>query len=227
MEQKLSIEVEGAGRVSGLLSLPEGAERSAKGLILAHGAGGNMHTPILAQFARELADAGHPVLRFNFPYAEEQRRAPDRPPVLASAWLAARRAFATHAGVGVESVVAAGKSMGGRIASELVASGRLNADALVLLGYPLHPAGRPERLRDAHLKNIKVPTLFFAGTRDPLCQLDLLRTILDGLEMPWTLEVVEGGDHSFNLPKPAGVPAAETCKRLADFTKAWLSRLAG
>ncbi|MBI5018434.1 MAG: alpha/beta fold hydrolase [Deltaproteobacteria bacterium] len=230
MEKKLWIDVEGAGRVSGSLSLPDGKRESmpwATGIILAHGAGGHMDNPDLVQFARDLSEAGHPVLRFNFFYTESGRKAPDRPPLLGAAWEAAHRAFAAREDCRLDSIVAAGKSMGGRIASELVAAGRLSVKALVFLGYPLHPAGRPERLRDAHLYHIRVPLLFFAGTRDPLCNLDLLRGVLGRLEAPFTLDVVEGGDHSFHLPRSAGTPSAEVYRRLAERTGSWLAGLGG
>jgi predicted alpha/beta-hydrolase family hydrolase len=230
MEQKLRIDVEGGGQVSGSISLPEGKRESAQratGIILAHGAGGRMDHPVLVQFARDLAAAGHPVLRFNFLYAENGRKAPDRPPLLAAAWEAAHRAFSACADCRVDSIVAAGKSMGGRIASELVAAGRLPVKGLVFLGYPLHPAGRIERLRDAHLYRIQVPMLFFAGTRDPLCNLDLLKEVLARVEATCTLEVVEGGDHSFNLPRSAALSPAEIHERLASRTASWLAGLGG
>lgn len=228
MEKKLWIDVEGAGRVSGSISLPGGrleTEQRTTGVVLAHGAGGQMNLPVLAQFAGDLAAAGYPVLRFNFPYAEAGRRAPDRPALLAAAWEAAYWALENSSDCRVDSVVAAGKSMGGRIASELVAAGRLPAKALVFLGYPLHPAGRPERLRDAHLYGIRVPLLFFAGTRDPLCDLDLLRAVLGRLGAPWALEVVEGGEHSFTLPRSAAVSPTEVYRRLAVRTASWLAGL--
>lgn len=230
MEKRVAFEVEGVGRVSGALTLPAsggnlGARRT--GIVLAHGAGGNMDLPFLVRFARDLAAAGHPVLRFNFPYTERGRKAPDRSPVLYAAWEAAQRALSTCAECRVDSVVAAGKSMGGRIASELAAAGRLPVRGLVFLGYPLHPAGRPERLRDEHLYRIGVPMLFFAGTRDALCNLQLLKAVLARIEAPTTLEVLVGGDHSFNLPRSAGVSADEVQTRLAARTSEWLSGLGG
>lgn len=230
MVKKLWIDVEGAGRVSGSISLPEGegdSQQAVTGVILAHGAGGHMDQPVLVQFAQDLAQAGYPVLRFNFLYTESGRKAPDRPPLLAAAWEAAYRTFAACADCRLDSIVAAGKSMGGRIASELVAAGRLPVKGLVFLGYPLHPAGRPERLRDAHLYRIRVPMLFFAGTRDPLCNLELLRGVLGRIEAPSTLEVIEGGDHSFRLPRAANVPPAEICRQLAIRAGSWLAGLGG
>lgn len=227
MERDIRIDVEGGGRVSGSISLPRdgGSEPRRTGIVLAHGAGGRMDHPFLVQFAQNLADAGYPVLRFNFLYAERGRKAPDRPPLLVAAWDAAHRALLGCEECRLDSVVAAGKSMGGRIASEMVAAGQLPAKALVFLGYPLHPAGRPERLRDAHLYRIRVPMLFFAGTRDPLCDLDLLKGVLARLEAPWTLETVEGGDHSFRLPRSAGTSPAEVSGWLVRRTQSWLAAL--
>ena len=227
---KLWIDVEGGGMVSGSISLPQDERKTVNrspGVILAHGAGGHKDHPALDQFARGLAEAAHPVLRFNFLYSESGRKVPDRPPILAAAWEAAHRAFTACKDCELDSIVAAGKSMGGRIASELVAAGRLPVKALVFLGYPLHPAGRPERLRDVHLYRIPVPMLFFAGTRDSLCNLDLLRGVLARLEAPWTLEVVEAGDHSFTLPRSAAESSAEVYGRLASRTASWLAGLSG
>jgi predicted alpha/beta-hydrolase family hydrolase len=228
MEKKLWIDVAGKGRVSGSISLPEGKRDPAHrttGVTLAHGAGGRMNQPLLVQFARDLAEAGYPVLRFNFLYAENGRKAPDPPAVLGATWEAAHQAFLACEDCRLGSIVAAGKSMGGRIASELVAAGRLPVKALVFLGYPLHPAGRTERLRDAHLPRIQVPMLFFAGTRDPLCGLDLLRGVLARIESLCTLEIVEGGDHSFNLPRSSALSSAEVYRRLASRARSWLADL--
>jgi predicted alpha/beta-hydrolase family hydrolase len=230
MEKKLWIDVEGGGVVSGSISLPQDGRETANGaagIILAHGAGGHKDHPVLVQFARDLAESGHPVLRFNFLYSENGRKVPDRPPILAAAWEAAYRAFTACKDCRLNAIVAAGKSMGGRIASELVAGGRLPVKALVFLGYPLHPAGRTEKLRDVHLYRIPIPMLFFAGTRDSLCNLDLLRGVLARIEAPWALEIVEGGDHSFTLPRSAAVPPAEVYRRLASRTASWLAGLSG
>ena len=119
-------------------------------------------------------------------------------------------------------MVAAGKSMGGRIASQLAADGILDPAGLLFLGYPLHPAGRRDKLRDAHLYDLDVPLLFVAGTRDSLCDLELLQGVLNRLGAAWEVEVVEGGDHSFKMRKSDGVAQEEVYDRVAARSVSWL-----
>ena len=101
----------------------------------------------------------------------------------------------------VNRIIAVGKSMGGRVASQMVAEGLMDVAGLIFLGYPLHAPGKKDQLRDAHLYRIRVPMLFFAGSKDPLCNMDKLNTVLDNLPSYHDLEIIEGGNHSFNLPK--------------------------
>jgi predicted alpha/beta-hydrolase family hydrolase len=220
-ESDLQIPVGEGAFVSAILSVPSAGHPGA-GVVLAHGAGNDMHAAFLKYFAHALAGAGHPVLRFNFLYRERKRNAPDRLPMLAAVWQAA---WAAADGLlefrGVPRV-AAGKSMGGRIATQLAADGSLSPDGLLLLGYPLHPVGRPDRLRDAHLYRLAAPLLFFAGTRDSLCHLDLLRGVLGRVEAPWELEVVTGGDHSFKVPKRQGVEQETVYAAMAIRAVSWL-----
>jgi uncharacterized protein len=207
---------------TGVLSRPKESAQKTTGIILAHGAGNNMHTPLLASFSEGLAGAGYPVLRFNFLYAERGRKAPDKPDVLEKTWLAAFEFFKDALGADMMSYIAAGKSMGGRIASQMVAQGSLPVDRLIFLGYPLHPAGDKEKLRDAHLYRINVPMLFFAGTRDPLCDMNLLQGVLHRLQAPWDLYTIEGGDHSFHVPKSTGFTESAVYERIVTKTLGWL-----
>lgn len=176
-------------------------------LVVGHGAGGHQDDALLVAFAEALADAGVACLRFNFPYRERAARAPDPPPVLMEAW---RAAFDRGREAG-EPTWAGGKSLGGRIASMAVAEG-MPAAGLVFLGYPLHPPGRPERLRDAHLPDVRVPMLFLQGTEDGFARWDLLQDVVGRLGKLATLHPVEGGDHSFRVrgrPRdPAGTGRA-------------------
>ncbi|MFW9996590.1 MAG: alpha/beta family hydrolase [Candidatus Odinarchaeota archaeon] len=223
-EKHVSIEVASSGAVSGVLSIPEGFRPgTGTGVILAHGAGNDMHHPLLEAVASRLGDAGFPALRFNFPYKEKGRKAPDRPEVLESAWRAAFEFLKANTETRPERVVAAGKSMGGRIAAQMASAGVLPADGLIFLGYPLHASGKKDRPRDAHLYDISVPMLFFAGSRDPLCDLGLLRNVLSKLSAPWDLEVIDGGDHSFKLPKAAGVSQSDVFARIVGRVLDWLT----
>jgi predicted alpha/beta-hydrolase family hydrolase len=172
-------------------------------LVVAPGAGGTMQHPFLVGFTRALNDQAIATLRFNFPYQEAGRRSPDTEPVLRDTWLAAFEWAVAQAGP--SSVLVGGKSLGGRIASMVVADGMAVA-GLVLLGYPLHPPGRPERIRDEHLYRIEVPMLFIQGTADPFARRELLAGVLAKLGDRATHDPVEGGDHSFRVK---GVKAAD------------------
>ncbi|WP_437738402.1 alpha/beta hydrolase family protein [Sorangium sp. So ce1335] len=200
-ERALSIPIPDGSVLSGVIHAPAArARRSGVAVVLGHGAGGDMHAPLLVDVARGLADRGHTVLRFNFPYKELGRKAPDRPEKLEMAYEAAIARLRKEK---PERLVIGGKSMGGRIAS-LLAARAVPCDGLVFLGYPLHPAGRRDALRDEHLPAIKAPMLFLQGTRDPLCDLDLLRPVLKRLGRRARLHVVEGGDHSLEVLKSSG-----------------------
>jgi len=219
---EVMIPVEEAGAVSGVLTVP--GKTVKNGLILAHGAGNDMHQPMIVFLAEKLAQAGYLTLRFNFLYKQEGKTAPDRPEKLYQAWKAAHHFLREHPRCPPAPIIAAGKSMGGRIVSQMVAEGQLEAGRLIFLGYPLHPPGRKERLRDRHLSAIRIPMHFFAGTRDPLCDLELLRKVLSHLDAPWQLEVIEGADHSFKVPKTAGISPDEIYQRI---TEKILQQLAG
>jgi predicted alpha/beta-hydrolase family hydrolase len=184
-----------------------------------------MDTPLLVAFSEGLARAGFPVLRFNFLYTEHGRKAPDRQETLMDTWGAAHAFFKEALGPRAAPIVAAGKSLGGRIASMMAAEGLLSLKGLIFLGYPLHPADNKEKLRDEHLYRISIPMLFFAGTRDPLCDLARLEPVLKRLNAPWTLSTVEGGDHSFHAPKSKGLTEAEIYSRIVEESEDWLSKL--
>jgi predicted alpha/beta-hydrolase family hydrolase len=117
-------------------------------------------------------------------------------------------------------LIIGGKSMGGRMASHLAAAGAA-VDGLVFLGYPLHPAGRPDRLRDAHLPRIRVPMLFLTGTRDALCELALLRRVLAPLPSA-RLQVIDDADHSFAVRRSSGRGSDAVLGELVDAIDDWL-----
>lgn len=182
-------------------------------LILWHGAGGDVDNTHLLTLARGVADAGGWAARARFPYRVEGRRAPDRMPKLVAA---ARDTIAEiEAQVGEKpNLFLGGRSMGGRAASMLVAEGH-RARGLVFLSYPLHPAGKKEKLRDAHLYDIEAPMLFLTGDKDALADMDLLRPVLAKLGDRATLEVWEKADHSFRRVDP---------EEAAQRTLAWIRR---
>ena len=212
--------------VSGILTMPANKKKVySAGIITAHGAGNDMENDLLAAFAEGMAHAGYPVLRFNFPYKEKNLKAPDKPGMLEDTWAAAWRYFKEDSPIKVKHLIAAGKSMGGRIASQMAAVGKLPAEGLIFLGYPLHPASDRSKIRDAHLYHVKMPMLFFAGTRDTLCDLNILQSVLDKLSARWELEIIEGGYHSFHVPKSMGIPESEIYHRIVKRTTRWMETL--
>jgi predicted alpha/beta-hydrolase family hydrolase len=162
------------------------------GILLAPGAGAARASPALV--AVEAAVAPLPVVRMDFPYRKAGRKAPDKAPVLVRSVVEEAEALAGSLGVGTEALVLGGRSMGGRMCSMAVAEG-LPAAGLVLLAYPLHPPGRPEKLRTEHLPDVRVPCLFVSGTRDPFGSPDELAAALEQVGGPVTVHLVEGGGH--------------------------------
>ena len=163
------------------------------GVLLAHGAGSDREHPAL--LAIEAAVAPLPVERFDFPYRRRgPRRPPDRAPVLVASVVEAASALAARVGTGTDRLSLGGRSMGGRMCSMAVAEG-LPAASLVLVSYPLHPPGRPEALRTAHLGALRVPCLFVSGTRDPFASPAELEAATAAIPGPVTHRWVEGGRH--------------------------------
>ncbi|MCE9637359.1 MAG: alpha/beta fold hydrolase [Planctomycetes bacterium] len=171
-------------------------------LVLAHGAGNDMRSAFLEHFAAALASRGVTVVRFNFPYKERTgQRPPDRMDVLVDTFHDVVLAQSKRTGSPPGPLFLGGKSMGGRAAAALVAAERVRPSGLVFLGFPLHKAGAKETLRTDDLPRVKRPMLFIQGTRDPLCDIELLRRVRKEMKLPGTLHTIEGGDHSFALLK--------------------------
>ena len=178
-------------------------------LILAHGAGAGQRHPFMVSFAQALSARGLDVLTFNFLYMQQRRRLPDRMPQLVECYDAVIAAAREHVSSARERLFIGGKSMGGRAATHVAAThaptyvvsgfSRTVIRGIVLLGYPLHPPGRPDKLRDAHLPDVKLPMLFVQGSRDTFGTPAELAPILERLSPRPTLHAVEGGDHSFKI----------------------------
>ena len=170
-------------------------------LILAHGAGAGQQNVFIVSFANALAASGVSVVTFNFLYTEQRRRIPDRAPVLEACYLAVIDAVRKHVAGATSPLFIGGKSMGGRIATQVAAGNRqLEVDGIVLLGYPLHPPGKPDQLRDKHLPLVARPMLFVQGSRDAFGTPVELEPILNTLTPRPVLHVIPGGDHSFKIP---------------------------
>lgn len=181
----------------------------AGALLLAPGAGSDRDHPTLVAIERAVAPL--PTARIDFPYRRQGRRAPDRAPTLVACLVAEATALAERSGVGPAAVVLGGRSMGGRMCSMAVAEG-LPAAGLVLLSYPLHPPGRPDKLRTAHLPSIDVPCLFVSGTRDPFATPAELEAATATIPGPVTHVWIDGAGHEVqdlpSAPRQAGVVTA-------------------
>ncbi|MDP8956673.1 MAG: dienelactone hydrolase family protein [Actinomycetota bacterium] len=180
-------------------ALWRGAAGAVAAAVVAHGAGNDMRHPLFEGIADGLAAENVSTLRFNFPYAEDGRRAPDRPAVLMEAWRAALELAQDRAGDA--PLVASGKSLGGRMASMVAAEdGETFAGrGLVFFGYPLHAPGKTDQLRDHHLPAVRVPMLFIQGDADSLARFDLVERVVKRLKPLARLHRIEGGDHSFRV----------------------------
>jgi hypothetical protein len=192
-------------------------------LILAHGAGAGQGHPFMKTMARGLAERGIDVVTFDFPYMEQKRRVPDKAPLLEASFrdaIVASRAL--HEQLAARRLFIGGKSMGGRMATHLAAEGVDGLEGLVLLGYPLHPPGKPQQLRAAHLPKIAAPILIVQGERDAFGTPAELQPILKTISAPVTLHVVEGGDHSLGVSKQSGVKQATVYERVMDVIASWV-----
>jgi hypothetical protein len=201
--------------------------RAGVTLILGHGAGADQTSGFMVAFATALAERGIDVVTFNFLYSELRRRIPDPNARLESCWRAVIETVRSRTSSNAGRLAIGGKSMGGRIASQVAAGEARGLAGLVFLGYPLHPPGRPDRLRAAHLGEVKAPMLFVQGTRDPFGTPAELQPIISQLDPAAALFVVEGGDHSFKVPKSAGVRQQDVHRAIQDRIETWLRMTVG
>jgi predicted alpha/beta-hydrolase family hydrolase len=217
ISENIRFAVRDVGEVSAILLRPQNAESL---LVLAHGAGAGMTHPFMESLATELAAARVGTLRFQFPYMEQRRKIPDRPPVLTATILAALHA-ASEAAPDLP-LFAGGKSLGGRMTSRAAAQNILvGLRGLVFFGFPLHAPNKPGTKRAEHLPNVRLPMLFFQGTRDPFADLKLLRPICSKLGARATLHVIETADHSFHVLKSSGKTDGGILKELARTAATW------
>jgi predicted alpha/beta-hydrolase family hydrolase len=202
--------------------------KADRAVLLAHGAGSDRNAPALRAVAGALEAAGIPSLRFDFPYRIAGRKAPDRPPVLLAAVREAAAELAAQTGLPPERLVLGGRSMGGRYCSLAVgdAEDPLPALGLLLLGYPLHPAGKPDNLRVEHFPRLKVPVLFLSGDRDALAGKADLEHWAETIPGPVDFHWLAGGDHGFRVPKSSGGKGeAAVLAEVADVSTKWVADL--
>ena len=196
-----------------------GPGSEGKGVLLAHGAGAGQDHPFMVALRQNLAGAGLGVMTFNYAYTEEGRKAPDRLPKLLDVHRAAADRMATY----FDSVYLGGKSMGGRVASHLAGDEAWPAAGLIYYGYPLVAMGKTEPRDTSHLNRIAAPQLFLAGSRDRLSPPALIVPLAESLPAGRAV-VIEDGDHSFKVPKRAGLTAEQVIAGLAETTAEWIGQ---
>lgn len=217
----LTIALPSGATISGLLQTPASAEAC---YVFAHGAGASMDHAFMAAIAQGLAERGIASLRFNFPFMEQGSKRPDAPAVAHAAIRAAVAETARHMPVGVP-LFAGGKSYGGRMSTQAQAAEPLpGVKGIVLVGFPLHPAGKPSTERAAHLNEVQLPMLFLQGTRDALADQDLVTQTTAGLGKKASLHIVDGADHAFHVLVRSGRTDAQVREELLDTMAAWMAK---
>ncbi len=214
----------GVGERAVSVVLDRSVNDDAPAFVMAHGAGGQMADRGMRALAKLFTTRGLHVVRFNFPYAEARRRRPDPMPVLRACVAAVVANSKTR--IDATRWLIGGRSRGGRAASMLAADG-FACDGLLLLAYPLHPAGDPTKPRDAHLPRIRVPTLCFNGTRDALCRRDLMDAVVARLPSTFSMHWLKGADHSFHGLKSSGRTDADVLNEIGETVADWLRDGAG
>ncbi|MCZ8257137.1 MAG: dienelactone hydrolase family protein [Polaromonas sp.] len=215
----LSIPLPAGGAISGLLQKPVTAEAC---YVFAHGAGAGMDHAFMAAIAEGLAERGIASLRFNFPFMEQGSKRPDAPAVAHAAIRAAVAETARQ--LPDVPLFAGGKSYGGRMSTQAQAAEPLpGVKGILLVGFPLHPAGKPSTERAAHLADVKLPMLFLQGTRDALADLALITQTTASLGKKATLHIVDGADHAFHVLVRSGRNDAQVREELLDTMAAWMA----
>jgi len=216
---KLKIEINERESVTALLY--PASKRLGVTVVLGHGAGADQLSGFMRTMAEGLAARGLDVMTFNFLYKEQGRGIPDPKARLESCYQAVIKVALTHRKLKQNRLVIGGKSMGGRIASQVAAMAPEGIAGLVSLGYPLHPPGRPEKMRDQHLQDIKAPMLFVQGARDAFGTAAEIRAVIKKRKLPAKIYVIEGGDHSFKVPKSFSVPQQTIYETVMDQVAGW------
>ena len=218
--EKLTVAVNDSGSVTAMLYGAAKKDRAQVTIILGHGAGADQMSGFMRMAAEGLAARGLDAMTFNFLYKEKGRGAPDPKAKLESCYRAVIDAAMKHQKLKGNCLVIGGKSMGGRIASQVAAEDSEGIAGLVYLGYPLHPPGRPDKLRDEHLPKIKAPMLFVQGSRDAFGTEDEIRAIIEKYGLKANLYAIERGDHSFKVPKSVK-PQQQVYEEVMDEVARW------
>lgn len=222
MPEKITISLNTKESVTGIVYSSPPRKRMKVTFLLAHGAGTDQTSDFMVSFASGLASRGLDAITFNFPYTEQKRGVPDRNDRLEECYRSVINSILTRKKFKDTRLVIGGKSMGGRIASQ-IAAGIDELTNLVFLGYPLHPPGKPDQLRIDHLPRVGKPMLFVQGTRDPFGTPDELRPIIKRLKLKAEIYEIEGGDHSFKVPKKMGLSQEELYSNAQAAIVEWIS----
>ncbi len=217
--------VHGLEAVSAVLGVPEWWPTGARvSVVLAHGSASNKDEPLLVALQQALTDRKVLTLRFNFPFAEADKRRPDPFPVLERTLRHAIATLGRDPSAAPAHLFLCGRGLGGRVAANLATS-QVRTDGLVFLGFPLHPPGRPAELRVDRLFRIVSPMLFVQGTRDRQCEIPVLRKTLLRIGAPTALHVVEEADQGFKVPRRTGRTDADVHREVFETLDAWIGRV--
>jgi predicted alpha/beta-hydrolase family hydrolase len=219
--EKLTIAVNDSDSVTALLYLAAKKGRLNVTIILGHGAGADQMSSFMRMVAKGMAARGFDVMTFNFIYKERGRGAPDPKAKLEACYRAVIDAALKNRNLKSNKLVIGGKSMGGRIASQVAAEDSEGIDGLVFLGYPLHPPGRLDKMRDEHLPKIKRPMLFVQGARDAFGTEKEIEAIIKKHRLKATLFPIPDGDHSLKIPKSAGPSQQDVYDSVYDYISRW------
>lgn len=210
-----------SGSVEALLLQPDDMHTL---FVFAHGAGAGMQHAFMQSLSEMLAALGVGTLRYQFPYMQQGGRRPD-PPALLEATVRAAIAKGHELAAGA-TLVAGGKSMGGRMTSQALARQHdARVAGIVFVGFPLHQPNKPGIARAEHLASVRVPMLFLQGTRDTLADIDLIRQVHAGIAERATLHVIDGADHSFSVLKRSGRTNQDVLQELANVVSSWVTKL--
>src|SRR5260221_10751068 len=204
--EELKVAVDDLGSITALLYPAARKNRAGFTIVLGHGAGADQLSGFMRMAAAGMAARGFDVMTFNFLYKELGRSIPDPKARLESCYQAVIKTALSHRKLKKNGLVIGGKSMGGRIASQVAAVAPDNIAGLGFLGYPLHPPGRPDKMRNEHLQDIQAPMLFVQGARDAFGNAAEIRAVIKKRKLAASVYLIDCGDHSFKVPKSLGVP---------------------
>lgn len=221
----LSEPVHGLESVSAVLGIPEWWPTGSRvGVVLAHGAGSAQANAILERLHRGLTERGHLTLRFKFPFAEAGKRRTDKPAVLEAVMRDVVAFIGRDPTAAPAHLFLGGLGLGGRVAAQ-VSRTRLRVEGLFFMGYPLHPARKPEEVEAESLYRLITPILFLQGTRDRYCDLDVLRKTLFRVGAPTTLHVVQEADHQLKVLKKSGRSEEDVAEEVTATLEKWIAKV--